>query len=293
MDEPIEAEAVEVGRTQPGAGLVTRAEASVLRPLDVNEVKSSMESYQRGLASILDASDWQTAGDGRFVKKSGWRKIATWFGLSVEIVRERIERDEQGEPLRASVVVKAIAPNGRSMDGDGHCASSEPRFNRQGGRQKLENDLIGTATTRAKNRAIADLVGMGAVSAEEVDANGAAPSGPPFGEAASEELEERLTKALLVLVGPDKIASVVSKIAEDAGGYLPRISARAVLWAMSIRLAETAEQDQAEQPDEPNEAEQGVTDGDDEGAESDAEGGVEGADAGGEGSDGEPEGQSD
>ena len=284
-------EVAEGGRTQPGAQLV---QASVIRPLDVRETKAAMDQYQQGLRSLLEDGDWQNTGDGQFVKKSGWRKIATWFGLSVQLVSQRVERDEQGLPLRASVIARAEAPNGRFMEGDGHCSSEERRFKSSSGSQKLENDLIATATTRAKNRAIADLVGMGAVSAEEVEGTAHRPTGPEFGEAASDDLQEKLVKALHVLVGPEKIAMTVERLAQDAGGYLPRISARAVCLALAERLGtEVKEEEQPEKseqavydetPEEgvPEDGDAGSDEGaaDDSGAEGDTEAavGAEGGD---------------
>jgi hypothetical protein len=283
------------GPRSPSPGALV---ASVIKPLDVRETKQAMQTYQEGLRSLLEDGDWQKTGDGEFVKKSGWRKIATWFGLSVQLVSQRVERDEAGEPLRASVIARAQAPNGRYMEGDGHCAANEGRFRSDKGRQKLENDLIATATTRAKNRAIADLVGMGAVSAEEVEGTTVRPRGPEFGEEASDDLQEKLVKALRVFVGDEKIVPAIEKLAADAGGYLPRITARAVCLVLAERLG-TAERDaQRETQDEKVEAvdvqegdveelaeseQEGVTDGSDgdeaEGAPAGAGGGTGGADA--------------
>ena len=162
---------------EPATALVHRPRVTheVLTPLNVADQKAAMTAYQQGLQQILDGSDWQDAGRGeRFVKKSGWRKIAAWFNLSIELVRDEVERDENGQPTRATVWARAVAPNGRFADGDGHCAVDERRFERNKG--KLENDLRGTAATRATNRAISNLVGMGAVSAEEVDTTGQQPA---------------------------------------------------------------------------------------------------------------------
>ena len=90
--------------------------------------------------------------------------------LSTSLVAQTVERDDSGVVVRASAIVRAMhVPSGQFSDGDGYCSSDESRFARAGGRAKLENDLRATATTRAKNRAIADLVGMGAVSAEEAE----------------------------------------------------------------------------------------------------------------------------
>lgn len=139
-----------------------------LRPLDTEAVARAMAEYQKGLSAILEPFDYQTFidRDGQqrsFVKRSGWRKIAMWFGLDLQLMNQTIERDERGLPLRAKVVARAKAPNGRCADGDGYCSAYERRFS------KPENDIPATASTRAMNRAISNLVGMGQTSAEELD----------------------------------------------------------------------------------------------------------------------------
>jgi hypothetical protein len=208
----------------------------VLKPLDVADQKEAMSIYQQGLREILDTSDWQDAGRGqKFVKKSGWRKIAAWFNLSIELIADEVERDEQGEVCRSKVWARAVAPNGRFADGDGYCDAAESRFSGpRGNKSKIENDLRGTATTRAVNRAISNLVGMGAVSAEEMDTP--EQQGPPFGDPASAELTEKMQQALTYLIDNESRAiEVIAKLVEDAGGYLPRISARAIVHAAVAR----------------------------------------------------------
>lgn len=141
---------------------------STIQPLPVAETRAAMQAYQSGLREIVDASDYQAfkGRDGeshKFLKRSGWRKIATWFGLDLSIVSRDIERGEDGKIIRAHVVARAAAPNGRFADGDGGCSITERGFS------KAEHDVPATATTRATNRAISNLVGMGAVSADELD----------------------------------------------------------------------------------------------------------------------------
>jgi hypothetical protein len=154
-----------------------RAEGALM-PLPAEQVVEGMRAYQRLLRELLEPKDWQTHDkQGRplakpFLKKSGWRKIARAFNLSFERVDSRVERDEHGAPVRAEVWMRAVAPNGQYGDGDGYCSADEVRFKSWKGRQKVENDLRSTATTRAKNRATADLVGMGEVSAEEIAPGG-------------------------------------------------------------------------------------------------------------------------
>ena len=61
------------------------------------------------------------------------------------------------------VVAKVTAKNGRTSVASGSCASNERGF------AHLEHDVRSTAHTRAKNRAISDMIGAGEVSAEEVN----------------------------------------------------------------------------------------------------------------------------
>jgi hypothetical protein len=218
----------------PSVQLVRRERRSeVLRPLDPGALLESFQTYQQLLQRLLTPEDWQGRpnADGSFVKKRGWRKIATAFDLDVQIIRSTVERDDEGKPVRAEVWARAIAPSGRAMDGDGYCDSSESRFQKASGRQKLENDLRATATTRAKNRAIADLVGLGAVSAEEVDSS-APGAGEAYGAVAQEALIKQAATAIGFLCGCSEndppVKSVFGKVSRDAQGYLPFVALRAI-----------------------------------------------------------------
>jgi hypothetical protein len=215
----------------PATTVVRRERRSeVIRPLDTEQLVDSFKAYQDLLPRLLDASDYQSAEDGKkFVTKSGWRKIATAFDLDVVLVREvAIDRDPDGNPLRARAWARAIAPSGRSMDGDGYCSADEPRFKRSGGRRKIENDLAATATTRAKNRAIADLVGMGAVSAEEVGA-GSVDAGPQYGPEADENTAKQAGPALTQLLGDAQAAKAAwGDVKRACGGYMPQAVAMAI-----------------------------------------------------------------
>jgi hypothetical protein len=224
------------------------AEREVLMPLDPERVVDGMRQYQRLLRDLLEPSDWQS-GDKNgnqlerpFLKKSGWRKVARAFNLSFELVHARVERDEDGTAVRAEVWIRAVAPNGQFGDGDGYCSADEGRFKSWRVRQKLENDLRSTATTRAKNRATADLVGMGEVSAEEI-----APAGDEeeqgqalaAGAPASDELARAAFAALTLLLGQgeaDRGAAtrVGERIAADHG-YLPVAVGRALCYAAAAR----------------------------------------------------------
>lgn len=139
--------------------------------------------------------DVQKIAGKDFLKKSYWRKVATFFNLSVEVV------DESHETIGRTVVwhftCKAVAPNGRFAVGVGSCDAFE-KAKLVDGRYVTErvtkwktlangkhvpdvvelmdaepnslHNIRSTAETRAFNRAVSNLVGGGEVSAEEVDA---------------------------------------------------------------------------------------------------------------------------
>ncbi|MCA1701456.1 MAG: hypothetical protein LC790_22185, partial [Actinobacteria bacterium] len=232
----------------------TRRASGTLMPLPADQVVEGMRAYQRLLRDLLEPSDWQTDGkhgnalEKPFLKKSGWRKIARAFNLSFERVHSQVERESDGSAVRAEVWIRAVAPNGQYGDGDGYCSADEGRFKSWKGRQKLENDLRATATTRAKNRAIADLVGMGEVSAEEI-----VPAGEQeehehalaAGARASEALAQQAFGALAELLGagrPDREGArrVGERIAADHG-YLPVAVGRALCYAATMRAGRSAE----------------------------------------------------
>jgi len=157
----------------------------IVRPMiTAVEAKAQWEAYLELKKSFLDRNDYQdlkiyTAGKGMvskpFIKKSGWRKLATAFNVSVQIVgevrKEYLTMDYTNNKSGTTtvkpgfvveIVARASALNGRFMDGTGTCASNERNF------AHLEHDIRATAETRAKNRAIADLIGGGEVTADEM-----------------------------------------------------------------------------------------------------------------------------
>jgi hypothetical protein len=114
-------------------------------------------------AKLLTDEDYQTISGKRYIKRSGFRKIAVYFGLSDRILeQERIDREDGSFSWR--IVVEAEAPNGRISTGVGACDSRERKF------AHVEHDVYAIAHTRAKSRAISDMVAGGAVSAEEMEA---------------------------------------------------------------------------------------------------------------------------
>jgi hypothetical protein len=112
-------------------------------------------------AKLLTEEDYQTIASKRYIKRSGFRKIAVYFGLSDSIIdQQRVDREDESFSWR--IVVEVEAPNGRISTGVGACDSRERRF------AHVEHDVYAIAHTRAKSRAISDMVAGGAVSAEEM-----------------------------------------------------------------------------------------------------------------------------
>ena len=240
-DEVIDATVVESPPAPDPRPARTRAlrrerRSEVLRPLDREQLVTSFREYQELCKELLDDSDYQRDGNRKFKKKSAWRKLATAFDLDVELIREHVERDQNGTPVRAAVIARAIAPSGRFQDGDGYCSIDEPRFDKSGGRKKIENDLRTTATTRAKNRAISDLLGTGEVSAEELT-GGDHDQSPPYGPEIADDIAKNAGRAAVRLAGGDPQAGIVlwKKITEHLEGYMPHAAAIALLAAADAR----------------------------------------------------------
>lgn len=167
-----------------------RGSAIVTPAVQASQALEAQQAYQDLCRQLLDDTDVQRIGDKDFRKKSGWRKLAVAFNVSNEIVERDYERDDRGRIIRAEVIDRATAPNGRTCDGLGACDLFEKCCmkatcrikaqwhdhcdDRQGGCDGTrhfsnpQHDIPATAATRARNRACADLFGMGEVSAEEI-----------------------------------------------------------------------------------------------------------------------------
>jgi len=203
MAEVKEAEVVQEPQTEP------TNEVAVVRPtisralVSPEDAVKAWEDYQALASKICTDADVQDIGGKQFKKKSFWRKLDKFFGLSLELINEREdvknvlirkvkeERTGKGggkymkdvtyveyypkdytpevngnEQLKVTFVITAVyrakAPNGQYIDGDGTCDTWESGY------PDSMHNVRATAHTRAKNRAIADLVGFGEVSAEEV-----------------------------------------------------------------------------------------------------------------------------
>lgn len=163
-----------------------------LQTVDVKAAKDFMNNYQELVEALLDKSDYQliqTAnGIKKSKKKSAWRKLATAFNISDDVIEKEIIRDECHRIISARYEVKATLPNGRHGVGTGSASifdkiskkdTKEPTpFELRQRYTNAEHDITSTAHTRAKSRAISDLIGAGEVSAEELSGLGVKPKAP-------------------------------------------------------------------------------------------------------------------
>lgn len=171
----------------------------LIQPVDIDRVVGLYEQFDELKSRLLKKEDLTKIGQNVHVNKSGWRKIATAFNVSVETIETQV-RVEDGV-VKATVTSRASVPNGKTSSSTGVCASNESNHmeklttnknadvdEHMGGREgealwidnawrRLkppkevnEHNIVATAETRAKNRAISDLVGGGEVSAEEMGA---------------------------------------------------------------------------------------------------------------------------
>ena len=145
---------------------------------DVDVAIEQWDAYQRLCKGLLNDSDYQEIivkekdENGNYVKvkrhfkkKSAWQKLSRAFNVNTEIVNRDIERTKMGRVREAYYCVRASLPNGRSVESDALCSRSEK------GKDKVsDHTIMSTAKTRATNRAIAELIGAGEVSAEEMSA---------------------------------------------------------------------------------------------------------------------------
>lgn len=137
-------------------------QSTAMQSFNVEDALAQWEAYQIFTEKLLDKSDYIDIKGKAFKKKSAWRKYARAFNINTEIISKDITYNDKGIVTEAEFIVRATLPDGRHCDGWGNCSR------REGNKNKPNHDIPATAMTRATNRAIADLIGAGEVTAEEV-----------------------------------------------------------------------------------------------------------------------------
>lgn len=171
-DDPLHDDTPDLSLPEPpqarGQALEVRAPAAIVMPAVQTEAfvaaLRAYEDLKQRIATPSDIQDIYERGvHKQFYKKSFWRRIANAFNLTVLVVPNTQQRIDLGNGNYAMTVeYKAVAPNGRTASGDGHCGTDES------GKDNFMQ-IAGIAHTRGYNRAVSNLVGGGEVSAEEMD----------------------------------------------------------------------------------------------------------------------------
>ncbi|MEW5759296.1 MAG: hypothetical protein AB1779_00850 [Candidatus Thermoplasmatota archaeon] len=167
---------------------IIEVENEIVRPaVSVETAVAMWNEYLKLTKAILTDEDYVEIRGKKFKKKSAWRKYERFFNISVPSSSVKIEKytDAEGRLIKAEVTLEAVAPNGRKSVGWGSCSISDKAHKEDkksngnvickgpcDGRIHFshpEHDILATAMTRARNRSVADLIGAGEISAEEIE----------------------------------------------------------------------------------------------------------------------------
>jgi hypothetical protein len=143
----------------------------------VDEAKQAFKQYQELMSALMKESDIVEIQGKKRIKKTGINKVARFFGVSCEIIRQRREESigpQGGKNFTWYVWTKCWLPNRQSRVDGGACSSNERRFTH------LEHDVLSVAITRSSKRCIENLCGMGEYELiENEEENSEAPEPTP------------------------------------------------------------------------------------------------------------------
>ncbi|PLX27652.1 hypothetical protein C0583_00225 [Candidatus Parcubacteria bacterium] len=131
----------------------------VMPVVDNHKILEAWRNFNELKMKLLEDSDFIILKGEKYAKKSAFRKLAFAFGISCEIKRE--ERVELDDGYAYEITMRSSSPSGRFMTSVASCHSNERHFSK-------DSDVRAIAQTRATNRAVADLIGWSAPSAEEM-----------------------------------------------------------------------------------------------------------------------------
>lgn len=141
----------------------SQTEALIVRPaMTPDDSLIAWNEFQELKSRVKSPQDVIRIQGKEYLTKSFWRKMGTFFNLTDEITTREIEIDKSGRTRSAYYEVKVTHPNGRSVVGIGFCSVNERSF------AHPDHDIRATANTRAKNRAISDMIAGGEATAEEM-----------------------------------------------------------------------------------------------------------------------------
>jgi hypothetical protein len=147
-----------------GKELTTTTDGSLMPLVNVQSAVAAWNAYQDLCKQVLDEKTDYANIKGKLAKKrSGFSKLARFYGVSVNVLKEF--EWHGGDDWGWDWTLIATLPGGRSTTGDGSCTFSEMKG---GGIAATRHNIRAKAYTRAFNRAVANVLGTGEVSAEEL-----------------------------------------------------------------------------------------------------------------------------
>lgn len=172
---------------------------ALLPVVSPDEAKAAMEAYLAICEAVLKPEDYQEFAQydpaqkarvkKKFKKKSAVKKLQTYWGISIDPEKMVATKDDLGDGHFAfRVMAVAVAKNGRVIPAFGGCSTYEERFDilqkddeteaafalrQRKALARSYHDVLSTAETRATNRAVMNLIGVGGgeVTADEIHGN--------------------------------------------------------------------------------------------------------------------------
>lgn len=135
--------------------------------LDLEKAREVWREFESFKEKLLDDRDRYEVKGKRRLNRQGCAKLATVFSLSEPEQPQVITVPLNDKHVGFITITAVETPGGRRAFGVGGCTTHEilTKDNRN---RRAFHDAVAVSHTRAKERAISDLVGGGEVTAEEV-----------------------------------------------------------------------------------------------------------------------------
>ena len=142
--------------------------------ISAHDMAKDMQTYQQLFDKLLDSNDVANIQGKKYVKKSGWAKLAVPYNISTSIVEERVERPITEDPTKVvyHFTVRAEVPDVRSVEEVGSCDNITDK------KDSPVHIIRTMAKTRATSRAIAAIMGKSEQSAEDMESIPQQKTGP-------------------------------------------------------------------------------------------------------------------
>lgn len=173
----------------PAESALVPVRTGIIQPeVTADEIVDWMKKFTELKQKLLDEHDTTTIqtkeGPKKIIRKSGWRKLALAFNINDRIIDEQREdrMDATGNPggdYVWRIKVEAFhLKTGRSAVGNGAASTAEKRTKDGKLPGNIDHLTYAMALTRAKSRAISDILGSGEPSAEEFEGQEEKPTKP-------------------------------------------------------------------------------------------------------------------